>query len=102
MLDLSQNELYNIRAKRLQIKGSKAMDVLIKWAQKRFALKAPKVEKKEEVVEKEKKKIEDVNDVEMAEEKKDGVVKKEEEKDQKHRVARPQMRYSKMSEGFKF
>ena len=56
MLDLSEDELYNIMAKRPQVKGSKVMDVLIKWAKKRFALEALKVEKKEEVVEKEEKK----------------------------------------------
>ena len=71
MLDLSEDELYNIMAKRPRVKGSKVMDVLIKWAKKRFALEALKVEKKEEVVEKEEKKVEKVKDVEMAEEKKD-------------------------------
>ena len=56
MLDLSEDELYNIMAKRPRVKGSKVMDVLIKWVKKRFALEALKVEKKEEVVEKEEKK----------------------------------------------
>ena len=70
MLDLSEDELYNIMAKRPRVKGSKVMDVLIKWAKKRFALEAPKIEKKEEAAEKEEKKVEEVKDVEMAEEKK--------------------------------
>merc|ERR1712148_56747 len=73
MLDLSHNELYNIMAKRPQVQGRKAMDVLLKWAKKQFALEAPKVEKKEEVVEKEEKNVEEVKDVEMTEEKKDDV-----------------------------
>ena len=64
MLDLSHDELYNIMAKRPQVQGRKAMDVLLKWAKKQFALEAPKVEKKEEVVEKEEKKVEEVKDVE--------------------------------------
>merc|ERR1712088_94704 len=81
MLDLSEDELYNIMAKRPQVKGSKVMDVLIKWAKKRFALEAPKVEKKEEVAEKDEKKVEEVKDVEMAEEKKDDVKKEEEKMD---------------------
>jgi len=81
MLDLSEDELYNIMAKRPQVKGSKVMDVLIKWAKKRFALEAPKVEKKEEVAEKEEKKVEEVKDVEMAEEKKDDEKKEEEKKE---------------------
>ena len=46
MLDLSEDELYNIMAKHPRVKGSKVMDVLIKWVKKRFALEAPKVEKK--------------------------------------------------------
>ena len=41
-LDLSEDELYNIMAKRPRVKGSKVMDVLIKWAKKRFALEALK------------------------------------------------------------
>merc|ERR1712088_501395 len=81
MLDLSEDELYNIMAKRPQVKGSKVMDVLIKWAKKRFALEAPKVEKKEEVAEKEEKKVEEVKDGEMAEEKKDDEKKEEEKKE---------------------
>ena len=81
MLDLSEDELYNIMAKRPRVKGSKVMDVLIKWVKKRFALEAPKVEKKEEVVEKEEKKVEEVKDVEMAEEKKDDEKKEEEKKE---------------------
>merc|ERR1719436_1128993 len=51
-------------AKRPQVQGRKAMDVLIRWAKKRFALEAPKVEKKEEP---EEKKVEEVKDVEMKE-----------------------------------
>merc|ERR1712112_281812 len=69
-------ELYNIMAKLPQVQGRKAMDVLIKWAKKKFALEAPKVEKKE--VEEEKK-VEEVKDAETTEEKKDEV-KKEDEK----------------------
>merc|ERR1712156_1359698 len=78
MLDLSEEELYNIMAKRPQVQGRKAMDVLIRWAKKRFALEAPKVEKKEEP---EEKKVEEVKDVEMKEEKKDDEKKEEEKKD---------------------
>ena len=81
MLDLSEDELYNIMAKRPRVKGSKVMDVLIKWAKKRFALEALKVEKKEEVVEKEEKKVEEVKDVEMIEEKRDDEKKEEEKKE---------------------
>merc|ERR1712223_1458773 len=71
-------ELYNIMAKRPQVQGRKAMDVLIRWAKKRFALDAPKVEKKEEP---EEKKVEEVKDVEMKEEKKDDEKKEEEKKE---------------------
>jgi len=78
MLDLSEEELYNIMAKRPQVQGRKAMDVLIRWAKKRFALEAPKVEKKEEP---EEKKVEEVKDVEMKEEKKDDEKKEEEKKE---------------------
>merc|ERR1712088_1238866 len=81
MLDLSEDELYNIMAKRPQVKGSKVMDVLIKWAKKRFALEAPKVEKKEEVAEKEEEKKEDTKkEEEKPEEAKKDDVRKEEEK----------------------
>merc|ERR1712088_622317 len=85
MLDLSEDELYNIMAKRPQVKGSKVMDVLIKWAKKRFALEAPKVEKKEEVAEKDEKKEEEKKEdtkkeEEKPEETKKDDVKKEEEK----------------------
>jgi len=79
MLDLSEEELYNIMAKRPQVQGRKAMDVLIKWAKKKFALEAPKVEKKE--VEEEKK-VEEVKDAETTEDKKDDVKKEEEKKDE--------------------
>merc|ERR1712038_633800 len=78
MLDLSEEELYNIMAKRPQVQGRKAMDVLIRWAKKRFALEAPKVEKKEEP---EEKKVEEIKDVEMKEEKKDDEKKEEEKKE---------------------
>ena len=67
-------------AKRPQVQGRKAMDVLLKWAKKQFALEAPKVEKKEEVVEKEEKNVEEVKDVEMTEEKKDDVKKEDADK----------------------
>merc|ERR1712212_721184 len=79
MLDLSEEELYNIMAKRPQVQGRKAMDVLIKWAKKKFALEAPKVEKKE--VEEEKK-VEEVKDAETTEDKKDDAKKEEEKKDE--------------------
>ena len=49
MLDLSEDELYNIMAKRPQVQGRKDMDVLIKWANTRFTIETPKVEKKVEV-----------------------------------------------------
>ena len=42
MLDLSEDELYNIMAKRPRVKGSKVMDVLIKWAEKRKMLLSKK------------------------------------------------------------
>merc|ERR1712038_2207990 len=79
MLDLSEEELYNIMAKRPQVQGRKAMDVLIRWAKKRFAPEAPKVEKKEEP---EEKKVEEIKDVEMKEEKKDDEKKDEEKKEE--------------------
>ena len=56
MLDLSEDELYNIMAKRPRVKGSKVMDVLIKWAKKRFALEAPKAEKRKKLLRKKRKK----------------------------------------------
>ena len=56
MLDLSDDELYNIMAKLPQVKGSKMMDVLIKWAKKRFAIEALKVEKSKKLVRKKRKK----------------------------------------------
>jgi len=95
MLDLSEDELYNIMAKRPQVQGRKVMDVLIKWANKRFAIEAPKVEKKVEVpaedTKKEEKKVEEVKDVEMAEEKKDDVKKDDEKKeDDKKEVEKPE------------
>lgn len=83
MIDLSEEELYNIMTKRPQVAGRKVMDVLIRWAKKSFALEAPKVEKKEEAAEetKEEKKVEEVKDVEMTEEKKEETKKDEEKKD---------------------
>ena len=83
MLDLSEEELMNIMSRRPQVKASKVMDVLIKWAKKKLALEAPKVEKKEDPVEETKtedKKAEEIKDgdVEMKELKSDDV--KEEEK----------------------
>ena len=83
MIDLSEEELYNIMTKRPQVAGRKVMDVLIRWVKKSFALEAPKVEKKEEAIEetKEEKKVEEVKDVEMTEEKKEETKKDEEEKD---------------------
>ena len=83
MIDLSEEELYNIMTKRPQVAGRKVMDVLIRWVKKSFALEAPKVEKKEEAAEetKEEKKVEEVKDVEMTEEKKEETKKDEEEKD---------------------
>merc|ERR1712088_46268 len=69
MLDLSEEELMNIMSKRPQVKARKAMDVLIKWAKKKLALEAPKIEKAEESGE-EAKKVEEVkDDVEMKEDK---------------------------------
>ena len=56
MLDLSEDELYNIMAKRPRVKGSKVMDVLIKWTKKRFALEALKVEKRKKLLRKKRKK----------------------------------------------
>merc|ERR1712088_506180 len=78
MLDLSEEELYNIMTKRPQVQGRKVMDVLMKWAKKRFAIEAPKVEKEEPV----EKKIEEVKDVEMTEEKKEEEKKEEEKKEE--------------------
>ena len=51
MIDLSEEELYNIMTKRPQVAGRKVMDVLIRWVKKSFALEDPKVEKKEEAIE---------------------------------------------------
>merc|ERR1712243_418602 len=73
MLDLSKEELMNIMSKRPQVKASKVMNVLIKWAKKKLALEAPKIEKKEEHTEDTQKddKVEDAKDgdVEMKEDK---------------------------------
>ena len=83
MIDLSEEELYNIMTKRPQVAGRKVMDVLIRWVKKSFALEDPKVEKKEEAIEetKEEKKVEEVKDVAMTEEKKEETKKDEEKKD---------------------
>ena len=83
MIDLSEEELYNIMTKRPQVAGRKVMDVLIRWVKKSFALEAPKVKKKEKAIEetKEEKKVEEVKDVEMTEEKKEETKKDEEKKD---------------------
>merc|ERR1712203_925772 len=64
MLDLSKEELMNIMSRKPQVKASKVMDVLIRWAKEKLALEAPKVEKKEETAEegKEEKKVEEVKD----------------------------------------
>merc|ERR1712109_291736 len=51
ILDLSKEELMNIMSRKPQVKASKVMDVLIRWAKKKLALEAPKVEKKEETTE---------------------------------------------------
>ena len=95
MLDLSEDELYNIMAKRPQVQGRRDMDVLIKWVNKRFTIEAPKVEKKVEITaedaKKEEKKVQEVKDVEMAEEKKDDVKKDDEKKeDDKKEVEKPE------------
>ena len=42
----SEEELMNIMSRKPQVKASKVMDVLIRWAKKKLALEAPKVEKK--------------------------------------------------------
>ena len=41
MIDLSEEELYNIMTKRPQVAGRKVMDVLIRWVKKSFALEDP-------------------------------------------------------------
>ena len=56
MLDLSEDELYNIMAKRPRVKGSKVMDVLIRWAKKPFALEALRVEKRNKLLRKKRRK----------------------------------------------
>ena len=87
MLELSEEELMNIMKRRPQVKAAKVMDVLIKWAKKKFALEAPKVEKKLEATEEPKKEVKD--DVEMKEEKKDETTeetKKDEEKKEDTKV----------------
>merc|ERR1712038_245329 len=68
ILDLSKEELMNIMSRKPQVKASKVMDVLVRWAKKKLALEAPKVEKKEEP---EENKVEEVknDDVEMKEDK---------------------------------
>ena len=76
MLDLSEEELMNIMSRRPEVKASKVMDVLVKWAKKKFALESPKVDKKEETATETKtdeKKVEEIKDedVEMKEEKPD-------------------------------
>ena len=91
MLELSEEELMNIMKRRPQVKAAKVMDVLIKWAKKKFALEAPKVEKKLEATEEPKKeeKEEVKDDVEMKEEKKDETTeetKKDEEKKEDTKV----------------
>merc|ERR1712109_244307 len=68
ILDLSKEELMNIMSRKPQVKASKVMDVLIRWAKKKLALEAPKVEKKEEPEEEGKEEVKD-DDVEMKEDK---------------------------------
>jgi len=84
ILDLSKEELMNIMSRKPQVKASKVMDVLIRWAKKKLALEAPKVEKKEETTEegKEEKKVEEVkdDDVEMKEDKTEETKKEEDTK----------------------
>merc|ERR1712088_205924 len=77
MLDLSEEELMNIMSRKPEVKASKVMDVLVKWAKKKFALESPKEEKKEEAtteIKKEEKKVEEIKDgdVEMKAEKPEG------------------------------
>ena len=81
MLDLSEEELMNIMSRRPQVKARKVMNVLMKWAKKKLALEAPKIENTEESGD-EAKKVEEVkdDDVEMKEEKA-GDSKKEEKAD---------------------
>merc|ERR1712156_1203397 len=68
ILDLSKEELMNIMSRKPQVKASKVMDVLIRWAKKKLALEAPKVEKKEELEENKVEEVKD-DDVEMKEDK---------------------------------
>jgi len=68
ILDLSKEELMNIMSRKPQVKASKVMDVLIRWAKKKLALEAPKIEKKEEPEENKVEEVKD-NDVEMKEDK---------------------------------
>ena len=68
ILDLSKEELMNIMSRKPQVKASKVMDVLIRWAKKKLALEAPKVEKKEEPEENKVEEVKD-NEVEMKEDK---------------------------------
>jgi len=95
ILDLSEEELLNIMKRRPEVQARKVMEVLIKWAKKRFAIEAPKEdipieEKKEEPkkedakddTKKEETKVEGGDsDVEMVEDKKDEAKKEEEKKD---------------------
>ena len=44
ILDLSKEELMNIMSRKPQVKASKVMDVLIRWAKKKLALEETKKE----------------------------------------------------------
>jgi len=79
ILDLSKEELMNIMSRKPQVKASKVMDVLIRWAKKKLALEAPKVEKKEEPEENKVEEVKD-DDVEMKEDKTEETKKEEDAK----------------------
>merc|ERR1712109_165653 len=87
MLDLTEGEMYDIMSRRPEVQARKVMEVLIKWAKKRYADKKAEIEKakrleeakkKEEEKDKEEPKKEDAK---MEEDKVDGeATKKEEDK----------------------
>merc|ERR1712066_156700 len=85
ILDLTEDELLNIMSRRPEVQARKVMEVLVKWAKKKYAaIEAPKEEPKKEEPKKEgtKKEEEKKEETKTEEAKKDEPKKEDDKKDE--------------------
>merc|ERR1712110_682335 len=84
ILDLTEDELLNIMSRRPEVQARKVMEVLVKWAKKKYAaIEAPKEEPKKEEPKKDEPKKEDDKKDETKEGEKKDETKEGEKKDDK-------------------